>query len=198
MKAGSRAGLPAFKYGSPPQRRALEQLLRTHERYRRASARRDRARRRIISIPNRDGSTLHSHVALPIVGGVPGVADVPIPIQQAIHHVRHILGISRAPVVWAVGLGSTSGQPQTGHTQTASHQCSRRQPQNSACHKPDVIPPGSVAGGFAVGDHFFPYRVVARPGGARVCASGYQPRCYRSQHQDRTGDADAGPKRFLR
>jgi hypothetical protein len=91
-----------------------EQLLRAHKCNRRAHSTRDRVRRRIISGPYRGRSTSHSDVALSIVGGIPGVADVPIPIQVAIHHVRHILGIPWAPVVRAVGLGGTRSQPRAG------------------------------------------------------------------------------------
>ena len=109
-RPGSRLDLPAFESSSPPQRRAAEQRLRAHKCNRWAHSRRDRVRRRIISVPNRGRSTIHSHISPPVVSGIPRVADAPIPIQVAVHHVRHILGIPWAPrcgpSAWAVPAAS--------------------------------------------------------------------------------------------
>ena len=70
---------------SGPQRADRRQpISRTHIGGRRAHSRCDRVRRRIISVPNRGRSTNHRHVALPIVSGEPGVADVPIPTTYGI------------------------------------------------------------------------------------------------------------------
>src|SRR5258705_13712474 len=72
-------------------------ISRTHKRNRWAHPRRGRVQRRIISVPNRGRSISHFHVTLPLVGGVPGVADVPIPIHLVIHPIKHILRIPLAP-----------------------------------------------------------------------------------------------------